>query len=515
MKKLLISAAVAAAAFGGQAQAAVPLLGGVPDVATVATSYAETFGAGSTAADVFLEESLRTACNGTIYKYAVTPAGGTAISVYLCEKDAAVTFNPAIAQTYLVFQKGEAGSIQGVTAATGTNPTYVDWASLASATACTVPGANEISTCTGMTATTKVAASELNFSDVEPQQFKSALNGGFTGAIPAASPVAAQVFGVVVNTRLRDALQAAQIAGLELPATCTVGSETEECMPSLTSAQIASVISTGHVQDWRNLRNGSTAATQNLWNAVAAADQPSNRGVHVCTRTAGSGTWALFNVKFHNAPCNNGADEALQTPKTQTLGTEVLNSHVKVVHAMTGSGDVENCLEGLNDNVAKGTFTPATQGITGFRWAIGIMGTERNATGAKKYRFIKVDGIAPSSQNVVEGKYKYWGELVSVGNAPTDALAINLLATMADPNKIANLDVIGTWGKETGYLGAAFNPVAANLPTFNTLVSAQMNASWDADRPVAPYSHATGTGASLNHCRVPTIPNGNRAMPIN
>ena len=146
---------------------------------------------------------------------------------------------------------------------------------------------------------------------------------------------------------------------------------------------------------------------------------------------------------------------------------------------------------------------------------MGVMGTERNYAGSKKYRFIKIDGIAPSSQNVVEGKYKFWGELVSLGATPTNPFALKLLQTMTDPNKIASLDVVGTWGQPTGYLGVANNPVAANLPTFNTLISGQMNASWDPERPVNPYTHEAALGGKLNHCRVPTIGGANRAMPIN
>jgi hypothetical protein len=482
----------------------VPLLGAVPDVATVATStYYETTAAGSTAATAFLEEALRTVCDTSvatgspIYKYA---ASGT--NLYLCARAATFT---SVTNPYLVIQKAEGGSIQGITSAQGAgltpvNPTYLDLASLSTATGCGA-AVNSISTCTGHVATTKVVASELSFSDVEPDLFKSALNGSYTGASPSAAPVATQVFGVVVNTKLRNALQAQQLAVGTLVAPCTVGDETEACMPSLSSAQLASIFATGHTQNWLQLKHGA-GATQTLYSAAAAADLPAagKAAIHVCTRTAGSGTWALFNAKFQNAPCNGGIDQAIQSASAQTIGTESgLN---KVVHSMKGSGDVENCLQDLNDGAkvsATSTFvTAGAYPFVGARWAIGVMGTDRNASGSLKYRFIKIDGYAPSLKNVADGKYKYWGELVNVGTGSGDLTAQALLLTMQDPAKIANLDLNGTWGSLTGFMGTALNPVLAN--------QASASATFDPLKPVNPYTHEVGAGGSLNHCRVPSVP---------
>lgn len=498
MNKLLLSAAVSAAAFAGQV-VAMPMAGSVPDVAAVATgTYYETTAAGSTAATPFLEEALRSVCTGTIYKYVSTiTATAAKVNLYLCDRNA--TNLTTVSNPYLVIQKSEGGSIEGVNGASGVNPTYLDLASLSTATTCAA-AVNSISTCTGHTATNKVVASELNFSDVEPDLFRSALNGSFAGVSPSTSAVATQVFGVVVNTKLRNALQKQQITVGTIPATCVVGDETEACMPSLSSAQLASIFATGHTQNWAQFKHG-TLSTDNLYSGANAADLPqaTKAAIHVCTRTAGSGTWALFNAKFQNAPCNGGIDQAIQTASTQTIGTESgLN---KVVHSLKGSGDVEHCLQDLNDGLnvsATSTFkTAGAYPFSGARWAIGVMGAERNATGSLKYRFIKIDGYAPSLQNVATGKYKYWGELVSVGSS-TDVTANFLLNTMQDPAKIVNLDVTGTWGSLTGYMGVAMNPVLANR--------ASTSALFDPLKPVNPYTHEVGAGGSLNHCRVPSVP---------
>jgi hypothetical protein len=558
---------------------------------TIGTDYQETYATGATAMTTFLEEAFRDKCNGTIYKYV---ANGT--NTYLCERDNAVIPAATIPQTYLILHKHEdGGSLNGVLAAapTGTDQVFNVVATagtpptsgLITAAACGA-ASNEISTCTGATLLSFTRDSELNFSDVDPEQFKSPLNGKFTGSIPSAEPVVTQVFGIVVNLRLRDALQVAQTqvpgigvpalitdpnCGLAVGATGTAGvitqafKDSEACMPSLTSPQIASIFGNNGLTDWSKLRTGNTLSTQNLFSVQAVANQPANRDIHICSRTAGSGTLAISHIKFHNAPCiGDVIPEAVQTdqapvPPAQAsilkseniapapglfgyVGAPTANN-LKVFHAMAGSGDLENCLEGLNDGVEKKgtgsnnsfspypTLLPVANGSTivtvpqtlplatnSFRWAIGIMGTERNASESKRYRFIKIDGVSPKSENVVNGKYKFWGEAVSLPSASVlpDALAPLLLTTMRDPLKIANLDVTHAWGV-TGYLGVAgcSTCLAANLPTFNTALNGQMGASWNEARPSNPYTHQTSGLGSLNHCRVPTLPAGtSRVFPI-
>ena len=74
MNKLLLSAAVTAAMFAGQAQA-LPLVGSVPDIATIlASTHAEVWISGSSAATPFLEKSIAADCatGATLYKYATS-----------------------------------------------------------------------------------------------------------------------------------------------------------------------------------------------------------------------------------------------------------------------------------------------------------------------------------------------------------------------------------------------------------------------------------------------------------
>ena len=525
MKKLLLSAAITAALFAGQAQAALTFHAApnatIPDlVAAKAGTNQEIWISGSSAATPFVEKAVIADCTGTVYKY----ANSTTDFTWVCNSSlVAGTVN-------IVHKRDGGGSVTAVQSAIGvTLPTYATTASLDTATAC---AGTPVATCTGAVVVPAAHAGDINLADVDSAQFESAANGGQVGAGALANKsVATQIYGVVVNTRLRDAMQIAMIKSGALTQTACpfntttfipLDRETEGCMPNLTTPQISAIFGANRVTDWWNLYFGGTDNTlQSLVGAQAATDQPSNTDIHYCSRTAGSGTLATFNVKFENQ-CFKG-NEAIVTTATQTISPEIdtLSGNQKVVHSMSGSGDLENCLAGLNDGVATGTFTPmpAQTNGAGFRWAIGIMGTDRNgnplnaAVGvpAKKYRFIKIDGASPSAENVVKGKYKFWSELAAVGPASANALAVDILANLGTATQINALNITHNFGV-SGFLGTATN--AANLPTYDTAITpgTLINAAFDVLRPVNPYTHATSAGASLSHCRTPSIPTGAKAI---
>jgi hypothetical protein len=529
MKKLFLSAAITAALFAGQAQATVLTFHGTaPDlVAAKAGTNQEIWISGSSAATPFVEKAVLADCvGGLAYKY----ANSTTDFTWVCNSSiVAGTIN-------IVHKRDGGGSVTAVQSVLGvTLPTYATTTSLDTATACAAPAVNAPGACTGATIVPATHAGDINLADVDSAQFESTANGGQAGAGALANKsVATQIYGVVVNTRLRNAMQVASIEAGSIPATCatitkdatgaitaaTGFSESEACMPSLTTPQISAIFGANRVTDWWNLYFGGTDnVAQSLGGVQAAADLPTNTDIHYCSRTAGSGTLATFNVKFENQ-CFSG-NEAIVTTAAQTIKpeTDALSGNQKVVHSMSGSGDLENCLIGLNNGAAQGTFTPfpAQTNGAGFRWAIGIMGTDRNAAGtltgtpAKAYRFIKIDGAAPSAANVVNGKYKFWSELAAVGPTSTNALAIDILANLGTASQINALNVTHNFGL-SGFLGTATN--ATNLPTYDLAIApgTLINGAFDALRPVNLYTHATAGGVSLNHCRAPSIPTGAKAI---
>ncbi|MCX7100196.1 MAG: hypothetical protein NTX38_01540 [Methylobacter sp.] len=534
MKKLMLSAAITAALFAGQAQA-LTLKGTAPNqtpdlssTALTAQTVSEVWISGSSAATPFVEKSVLADCSGTIYKY----ANSTTDFTWICDSSiAAGTVN-------IVHKRDGGGSVTAVQSVLGvTVPTYATVASLDTATACGTPSSAGVSTCTGATIVAASHAGDINLADVDSGQFEIAANGGQVGASALANKsVATQIYGVVVNTKLRNAMQVAMLASGSLKPVaafkadgvtpgvsgvdgCTVGDESELCMPNLTTSQISAILGNNRVTDWSNLYFGGTDnVAQSLVGVQAVGDKPANSTIHACLRTAGSGTLATFNVKYENQ-CFSG-NEALVTSASQLIKpeTSVLPGFAKIVHSMSGSGDLENCLAGLNDGATAGTFTlPVLKPVNSARWAIGIMGTDRNAPAtvgaapSKKYRFIKIDGVSPSAENVVKGKYKFWSELAHVGPQPTNTLAIDILANLGSANQITALNVTHNFGI-SGFLGNATN--ASFLPTLATspIVGGLINGAFDPARPVNLYTHATASGLSLNHCRAPSIPTGAKAV---
>lgn len=268
--------------------------------------------------------------------------------------------------------------------------------------------------------------SDAGISDVEPQMF-----AGFPNLIPVGSdydtvagdagtsplsasalaklsinPMSAMTFGIVVTKDLRDALQQAQGK--------TVGSDAVDQMPSLTSIQIRSLF-TGAIYDWSqfNALDPMSGIWKPLTDGAFHTSVLADTHVNICRLDPGSGMQALFNAHFLGAPCDGSA--AL-TPLADNSSS---SSHVKIgglvqsdvaarddgspgtaiVHEMSTSGDVTQCLTELET-------TPTTGSANGKFWGIGIqVVTSAN----KNFRFVAIDGVAPTLNNVASSKYFYWG----------------------------------------------------------------------------------------------------------
>ena len=552
MKKLLLVAAVSAAIFAGQASAAtaVPLLSnGNPDLSTATgilkagNVVNEIYIAGSSAATPFIEQAIinDTLAGTTVYKITDSAAsefiyvGVVGANAF----NAGGTLNGVshAGEYYIVHKRDGGGSVVGIQSALGTLASFATDTSVASVLATTgvtaTAAANATLTSVSLAKTTATSAfattptaANFNLADVDAAQFESPLNLGVAAASTLTSTsIATQTFGFAVTLHLRNALQKAAIAAGTLDATiCTTprvaGSagttgladdlEDEVCMPSLTTEQLSSIWADNRLADWGQLKYGNTSSAQNIWSNADVADKPSARNIHLCSRTAGSGSLAITNVVFENAPCT-GANEAIQASTTKNNITAESGIN-KAYHSMNAQGDVESCLVGLDAGTTSGTFTGANT-PTSFRWAIGILNSEKNNTLSKAYRFIKIDGYSPAAHNVAEGKYKFWSELSTIGTVASDDLTVDLLANVQNATQISTLNLPNANFGITGYLGIANN--AAYLPTTTTAINGLLNAGFDASRPVNPYTHDVANGGNGNHCRVATIPGGaTRALPV-
>lgn len=383
MKIKALATAVAAAALASQAMAISIVAKPTPDL-TLSFS-------GATAVDIQFASYIAQNCqSGTLDTY-TQPADSA--RAYYC------TVSTSAGPRDVLFRKESGGSSRGVAPIAAGIGGIVDGLDLSTCTETAV--GSKAWTCSD---TTISVQSEIGISDVEPAMFTLAQNvkPGEVAPDVAAAPLTVQpvninTFGIVVSPALRDALQLAQ--GL------TVGSDDVSQMPSLASNLIAALFA-GDITSWNALKDAS-----GLGIASALADPT----VNLCLRTPGSGTQAQFNAYYMGIGCkyNGGSDlsVAARVPKTDADNTENNGFLTTIPNPVNpnfppvarpkpyaywneGSSDMGKCL---------------TQLSSANRWAIGIQSIEKVAetrTDRNNFKYVAVDGVAPTLENVAAGLYR-------------------------------------------------------------------------------------------------------------
>ncbi len=498
MKKVVISAAIMAATvsgYPGAVMAHAPTV--VPDL--------EIFMSGASAMDNAITSLFQNLCrSGTLDTYLNSGANpGNAYRAFFCTLSANEVPGLSSEQRVLFIKRSAGGSAQGVSPLI--EQAQIDTLNIFNNN-CTETGPGSRTWhCTTNQGTGDLVPKHPNIgiSDVDPLMFRGVNTPtGFNPVTPAGAQqldvraVAALLFGVPVTNGLYHALQAVQIGEGQLPDSCQVGDYSEACMPSLSKHQIASLIS-GQIRTWDEFRidNGTPEGT--LLTHYQGISPPSDNKVYFCKRTAGSGTAAQQYAKFLNNPCSDGA--------LQPLGTDNEFEGPRLIEN-SGSGDMDLCL----DDFAKGNNRSGKNGMNAVAWAIGQQGMERNANLAFDYKFIKVDGIAPTLKNAASGQYIDWVEptyqwRTSGAGAPAgDTLRIieKLVVDAGAPGSVASILNANTnhpFGK-SGYLAVASN----GHPYSHAL---------NENAPVIAYSHAAS--GTLNNCSVPVIAaNSNTFKPL-
>jgi ABC-type phosphate transport system substrate-binding protein len=243
---------------------------------------------------------------------------------------------------------------------------------------------------------------DAGISDVEPRFFLDA----YRLAPEAVEQISAHnsyafIFGIPVSLGLRDALQEARFpranpcnphnphytdpVSIDRKTTVPRG-ETEECMPSLSRTQIASIFA-GTLTSWSQIVNprGYPLAEHSEGGVVRSppgVHPPSDDQVYICRRVDTSGTQASYEMFFLNQRCTSGIPPFVNSGSNVFLGSV--------------TGDVKVCLTNLDE-----------RGI----WAVGIMSTD-NVESLKRdrWRFIKMDGVAPTLFNTYSGRWPFFVE---------------------------------------------------------------------------------------------------------
>ena len=511
MKKHVLSVAIAVAAMTGFSQGA---LAHAPSV----TPDLEIFMSGATAPDKGLKALFTGMCDaGTLDVFRDDPGAsstkGRNHNAFFCTVSSSqipnLTVNGTAVQSakILFHKRSQGGSAQGV------NP-LIDGVAIAHMRIdngnCTSVGSGNWD-CNAAGANLSNVVSDAGVSDVEPKLFVGPNKPSNASAVDAAAadaaltiiPAASLIFGVPVTDNLYIALQKAQ-GLLNAPSTCAAGDYNDACMPSLTKEQVATLVS-GQIKKWDEFSVNGTSLTaltagmtytDNTVNpAVVRNVTPTDTKFHFCKRIDGSGTGAQMYAKFLNNPCSSAGLDP-------DWGGNAFAGPVK--HEVSGSGDMELCLTDFANgtNTAKqitttnpDVFNSAVNASSARAWAIGMQSLENNPLHTKPYRFVKIDGVAPTLENVFKGKYMDWVEYTYqyrnaisqdkktvIAQIAKDAGAPGIIATEL------NNGFVHTFGA-SGYL--------ANGNNFAYSHTLNLSA------PVNPYTHAAS--GSLSNCQVPVI----------
>ncbi len=559
MNFTLKSAVVAALAVGASGVASAV------DISTVAAGNT-LYASGSTAIDPVLTDyfinstanaALCTAGTIDVYSSSVTPKF-TAIA---CTANASTT-GLAAATNIAIIKEDNAGSLNGIQGVQGVTfagspytvgglqfPTVSQLANAATfctTTAKTGTGLNAytLHTCGTATTAAKVIPS-LGFADVEAALF------GVSATAPVALTATQTVivpFAPAVSLGLYHSLQAVQGK--------TVGSELIADMPSLPRSVLHGIYS-GQVNSWASVQgtSGSAVSTQSVqfgilsagatvagtvWSGtsvatgvtVAPSAAPANANVYVCRRGSTSGTEKATEWFYDDTGCASvapygflAASTSITTTLCATVSTDGCSwtSSIAALNPLVfpgnGTGDLLDCLVG-NDQA--GHFAVGFASIDN---APGGLSGQQSNTKRQNWRYIRIDGTAPSVENTAAGKWDYFAQSFAYA-APSSATwaatgnALLLLTaitkgggatpvSIGSPAAVAAVNAGKKWMSDAAKTVSLFDGGALVIPgTLNGLVTAAPNPASAAVATFATNPVSTvfkSKAATVNNCLRPIV----------
>jgi hypothetical protein len=337
-------------------------------------------------------------------------------------------------------------------------------------------------------------------------------------------PTGGLVYGVGVTLDLYKALQAAQKRAGILPSTTVVGSYAEADLPKLNRNVVGSILA-GKVQNWEQFKiidktdgNKSKSLLDASILTDAGLSAPTTETVAgiptpvtpvaVGRRNNGAAIGAAAYAKFLNYPATaNSIAPAKATDNSSTAELATL----PIVKSPTGTGDTGNLLKDWQNGT---NVTGYNNVLNAKRWGIAINSADLNAgvkadgTGGDGWRYIKIDGYAPTLENVAAGVYPHWAEGAVL--YPTAKKADKdweskkiLLKALADdlgsPTVAKAVNTTQAWGV-TGIFATTADKrgYVAGVP-------------FDSSYPVVPFSHI-GSDGLVHDEIVPVINNVNASQ---
>lgn len=260
-----------------------------------------------------------------------------------------------------------------------------------------------------------------------PEQVKELISGDFEPNWPldiSKTPdnftvigTGGYVYGVEVTEDFYRVLQAAQQKSGILPSTVSIGTYTDAAMPSLSRNFLASLLA-GKISHWEQIKvvDKATGTAIPLTDpsilALAGVKAPPlNKDgitpVGVGRRNKGATTAVVAYARLlgypftarSNPPAANtpNSDDSFAAPIVKSP-TSLGATDLLLIDWQTGTN-----VSGLNPSLTK-------------LWGVAITGGDRDpgataaGVGGKPWRYIKVDGAAPTIENVAAGVYPLWAE---------------------------------------------------------------------------------------------------------
>ena len=446
-------------------------------------------------------------CDGTggvadVYTTETSLVPGTLVANFavVCKPRSTITLANTAVQAVRKYSGGSGSGIGNVASGTAVAPDIANdrqWVTITNAAGCTssslVPAAGGLQAYNLFLGCPNDVAqvTKGGISDEEPALLGASPTQ--VGQLTTSAGIAVD-FAPVVSTPLFTALQSAQ----HLTAN---GIDDVADMPSLSSSQVRGILKGSIVSNVFLFANPAGDAGA----ATALPLAPSGSGsIFICRRGDSSGTETGFAIHYLHQSCGTGGvgDPNLAmvgaTTATCSAGGCGWNSTTfgaDRVFAGTGSADVIACMD---------FHSGAGQ------YAIGVLTTEYapNATTAR-YAHVKVDGVAPTLENMQMGAWDFFTEdAFNVPNstspnfvnvtADQTAITAALLAGFRAP-ALLQVALIpqgagGTawWGGALGIpTGAASSPVPQGYTSVHALVQAT---------PVNSMTHSSALGGALNNC---------------
>ena len=310
-------------------------------------------------------------------------------------------------------------------------------------------------------------------------------------------PTGGLIYGVAVTLDLYKVLQAAQKASGTLPASTVIGAYDQASLPTLSRNFLAAILA-GNIQHWSNVEvnvSGTRTPLNDASFLLAAGGgttplaAPTNDKVAVGRRNTGAAVGAVAYAKLLNYPyAESSVPPAQAVPNTTTDET----NSAPIVKSPGGASGTESLLVDWQ----AGSNTSGLNNVPNAKyWGIAIASADKNATvtaagtGGKAYRYVKIDGFAPTIENVASGNYPYWAEgevLVNptVGTSHEVSLFTDFAHALSTNAVAAKVDtgLVQPWG-QTGVF-------ATTVTDQNSAIDVPFSAS----HPIVPFTHLGGDG---------------------